>query len=124
MDDLEHLSDARLQMIFIKEVGQFQRAWSGTGRSKDSDGWRRKAGNGWEFVYDYDMPDFSTAPAAVMPYLDKHHCSIRNESGGGWQVSLLGGVHQMQVKGASTEKFLTFARAACIALIRAARQAK
>lgn len=112
MDDIDHLSDEKLSETFAVEVagwvhGQFVNDW-----------WRP----GSDMVE--PVPSFATDANAVMPYLDKHHCSIRNEAGGGWQVSLLGGFYQMQVKGASTEKFLTFARAACIALIRAARRSK
>ncbi len=54
--------------------------------------------------------------------LAKHHVRATHTPNGGWQISIVGGFHEMEVYGVSDAPGLTFAKAATIALIRAGRR--
>lgn len=99
-DDLDSKTDAALNRIFGVEVAGI---YNKKGRKR-----KRRI-------------DYCNDPSAVISYLSTHHCDCRNNAGSGWQISLYSFYPTLHAYAASHAVFITFARAACIALIRAKR---
>jgi hypothetical protein len=112
-DNLDTLTDAQLNECFAVEVAELAGLhWSEVSERlscKDSSGLPSK------------VPDFSTDANAVLPWLEKHyHADIGCAKDAGWWVLISLDGWESVVKAEAP----TFARAACIALIRANRKLK
>lgn len=111
-DELDTLTDAKLSEVFAKNVA---------GYTADADGWflppppRRIA------LLSHELPSFATSADAVLPYLQARYR---------WQATGTKSTTVVQVwtgegpQPNATVQDITFARAACIALIRAKRAEK
>lgn len=110
--DIEQLPDAQLSAIFAREVA----GWAG-----DFVYWKDAEGKEVTDDEEYPIaPFFATSADAVMPFVEKVACSPhRRRLPDAWLffVALQDGTY---VKAEAT----TFARAACIALIKAKRAEK
>lgn len=102
-DELESLSDVQLSIQFAVEVAGMTGIQPNRGFPLDCNGRM--------------LPEYATSADAVMPYLEKQHVDALCLRGS-WSVSV--GPSRCVVAGHSP----TFARAACLALIRAHRATK
>lgn len=120
-DELEKLSDAKLSEVLAVEVAGWKFEASG---KRDIRGWlTHPEVNGYITLWRkgvagsaYLLPPFATSADAVLPHLEKVRpcCCFPPSLDGKWEVEIENGYG----------RDATFARAACIALIRAARAQK
>lgn len=113
-DNLDTLTELELTEIFAVEVAEWRR---GDGKREYPFFWY--SDRGVESLG--SLPNFATDADALMPWLSRYHNECRNNAGGGWQITLVSGGPEFKTLGESHTQFITFARAACIALIRAKR---
>ena len=113
-DGLDTKTDAQLSEIFATEVagwtftlGTVEKWW------RDGDGHFRGAG----FI---NLPHFATSADAVLPWLEKANHLLSCWDGKLWCVAFYFEGNSRHSTGTQT----TFARAACIAIIRATRARK
>lgn len=115
MDDLDQLSDEKLSECFVVEVagwihGQFVNDW-----------WRP----GSDMVE--PVPSFATDANAVLPWLEKHGWKATGVRAGGTSATtmiVLSHDLMTEITALSCDRINDFARAACVALIRAKRATK
>jgi hypothetical protein len=112
-DELDQLSDAALSEVFAVEVA----GWTRTGMKARHLAWNPPA----KFP-GFTPPPYATSADAVLPHLDADGWGEMNHTRGNgqWRVR----VKPMGVVGFAEGRAPTFARAACIALIRAKRAVK
>jgi hypothetical protein len=123
-DELDSLTNAQLSEAFAVEVDGWKRGTTIEGKPAlwppDKEPPTKRKQGMWP--YGISVGDrFATSTDAVLPFLDKHPWNARNG------VDYCDGHHRVTITGIGrpgivSEAFsTTFARAACIALIRAAR---
>lgn len=112
--ELDSLTDAKLSEVFAVEVA----GWARDGSALSPLRWKDAAG---EMPWDYEndklgQPKFATSADAVMPFLEGSGCwrAYREKHGQGVLISV--GLIKPAIGFSHT-----FARAVCIALIRAKR---
>lgn len=115
-DSLESLSDQALNEVFAREVAQLVPSTMSTKTPPDPalDGVIDSLG-----VFHYGIPPFTTSSDSVLPYLEKTE---------GWQAHFDQGEmreYTVEVYGPyEIAESTSFARSACLALIKAHRAAK
>lgn len=134
-DDLDQKTDAELNEIFAVEVAGLRKV---PAEDYGADGFWEKVPHPRALVSGgrFTLPFFSTDANAVLPYI--HEFGLQKFPGGepyyfeakspicreqGWMLRLMFAHHDGDIVSEQTEA-PTFARAACIALIRAKRAEK
>lgn len=118
--ELSALSDQQLNELVAVEVA----GWKLT----DSSPWVKQMGydKTWYRPVAPDgaqvtgiLPQFATSADAILPWLSRYHNECINNAGGGWKVVLFDYVPEYHVIAACHERWLPFAKSACIALLLA-----
>ena len=115
-DNLAQLTDAALSEVFAVEVGPYSSVWEATNGSGNLHG-AISGRAGFETV-----PPFAASADAVLPYFQGIRANV-------WTSGICFEVDIVRVEPDGEESWITgaaptFARAACIALIRAKRAEK
>jgi hypothetical protein len=114
-DNLSQLSDAELTEVFAVEVAGWTPHAVEEKKCHDPEGLS---------CYWSDVPPFAMSANDVLPWLEKHKCTVPSWAEGSWSVTIYdetgeGETYDMPILGEEDDK--SFARAAATALIRAKR---
>jgi hypothetical protein len=120
-DELDALEVRDLSLLFAREVLGISDARVGERWEMTDDPTEPNVLVGTSGLGKCRLPDFAEDSGEIMPFVTRHHFDARNNAGGGVQIDLYQMTPEHKIYGSSHTPFLSFARAATIAMIRAHR---